>query len=51
MGTPSYTSGDQLCNGEAAILNKKPTKIKIKPRLNPSNTYPVFTAFWAEAKG
>jgi hypothetical protein len=31
-GTLSYTSGDQLWNGAAPILNKKPTVIMIKPK-------------------
>jgi len=35
---PSPLSGDQLCKGAAAILNKKPTKIIIKPKLNPCST-------------
>jgi len=39
VGVPSYTSGDQLCKGAAAILNKKPTNIIIKPKLNPCITY------------
>ena len=36
VGVPSYTSGDQLCNVAAAILNKNPTKIKIIPKLIPN---------------
>jgi len=35
---PSPLSGDQLCKGAAAILNKNPTKIIIKPKLHPCNT-------------
>jgi len=31
-GTPSYTSGAQLCKGAAAILNKKPKTIKSNPK-------------------
>ena len=35
MGLPSYTSGDQLCNGAAPILNKNPINIKTIPKLIP----------------
>jgi hypothetical protein len=31
LGTSSYTSGAQLCNGAAAILNKKPITINNRP--------------------
>jgi hypothetical protein len=32
---PLRLAGAQLCKGAAAILNKRPTIIKIKPKLNP----------------
>lgn len=33
VGTSSYTSGAQLCKGAAAILNKNPNTIIIKPKI------------------
>jgi hypothetical protein len=33
VGVPSYTSGDQLCKGAAAILNRNPINIKLNPKL------------------
>lgn len=35
VGVPSYTSGDQLCKGAAAILNRNPINIKLNPKLIP----------------
>jgi hypothetical protein len=31
VGVPSYTSGAQLWNGAAAILNRKPTTVIVRP--------------------
>jgi hypothetical protein len=36
LGTWSYTSGAQLWKGAAAILNKNPTNMKVRP-----NKYPL----------
>jgi hypothetical protein len=35
LGLSSYTSGDQLCNGAAPTLKKKPIKINTIPKLIP----------------
>jgi hypothetical protein len=39
VGVPSYTSGDQLCKGAAAILKRKPINIKLNPKLIPCIQY------------
>ena len=36
VGTPSYTSGAQLCSGAAATLNRKPIPIRSSPHVTPS---------------
>ena len=38
VGTPSYTSGAQLWNGAAAILNKNPAVITTRPSITPCVT-------------
>ena len=42
VGLSEYTSGDQWCNGAAAILNKNPIKMKIIPTLTPLMIFRVY---------